>query len=82
MESLKQLLIKCEVHLKEGNWDALIDTLSQVSEEHIKNLSLEEAQECMRILEYLRDEAEKSRLKMAESMINLRMFKDSYGKMP
>ncbi len=82
MESLKQLLLKCEVYLKEGNWDALISTLSQISEEHIKGLTLEEAQECIRIIEHLTAQGESLRLSLAESMANLRRFKDAYGRAP
>ncbi|RMH06118.1 MAG: hypothetical protein D6699_02615 [Aquificota bacterium] len=82
MESLKQLLLKCEVYLKEGNWDALISTLSQISEEHIKGLTLEEAQECIRIIEHLTAQGESLRFSLAESLANLRRFKDAYGRAP
>ncbi len=78
MEDLKKLLLQCEVYLRQGDWDKLIDVLNGITQEHIESLDLETARECFRILEYLIREGEQIRNKMAESLVNFRRFKEGY----
>lgn len=79
MEDLKQLLLRCEVYLQQEDWDKLIETLSSINQEHMENLDLQTAQECLRILEHLIAGGEVLRNKLAEGLVNLKRFKESYG---
>ncbi len=79
MEDLKQLLLRCEVYLQQGDWDKLIETLNGIGQEHFKKLDLQTAQECVRIIEHLIAEGERARNKLAENLVNLKRFKQGYG---
>ncbi|MFN7065980.1 MAG: hypothetical protein ACK4OF_07530 [Aquificaceae bacterium] len=76
MENLKQLLLRCEVYLKEGEWDKLLEALSAITQEHIHELDPKTAEDCIRILNHLIEEGEGVRNKMAESLINIKRFKE------
>lgn len=79
MENLKQLLLQCEIYIQEGDWDKLIEALNSIGQEHINNLDYQTAYECYRILEHLIAEGEKARNRLAEAMVNIKKFKESYG---
>ncbi len=79
MESLKQLLLSCQVYLQEGEWDKLTEALGSIRQEQIENLDLSTAQECLNILEHLIKDAEDARNKIAENLVNLRKFKEGYS---
>ncbi len=79
MESLKQLLLSCQVYLQEGDWDKLTEALGSIRQEQIENLDLSTAQECLNILEHLIKDAEDARNKIAENLVNLRKFKEGYS---
>ncbi len=79
MESLKQLLLSCQVYLQEGDWDKLTEALGSIRQEQIENLDLATAQECLNILEHLIKDAEDARNKIAENLVNLRKFKEGYS---
>lgn len=79
MEDLKQLLLQCEIYLQQGDLDKLIEILNSINQDHMENLDLQTAQECLRILEHLIAGGEELRNKLAESFINLKRFKESYG---
>ena len=78
MEDLKQLLLQCEIYLQQQDWDKLIETLSGIKEEHINNLDVQTAQECLRILEYLITQGEKVRNKLAEALVNIKRLGETY----
>ncbi len=74
-ENLKQLLLKCQVYMQEENFDALIQTLENIPA--IENMSLEEAKECLAILNHLLSQAEGKRNQIAQTLVNIRKFMDS-----
>ncbi len=78
MENLKRLLLQCELCLEQGDLDRLLELLGSIKEEDFKALDLQEAQECMRILEHMISRGEALRNSMAESLINLKRFKEGY----
>lgn len=79
MEDLKQLLLQCEVYMQEENWDRLIEMLQGISEGHFTSLSLEEARECLLILNHLITVAEAKKLSIAENLVNLKKFREGYN---
>lgn len=79
MEDLKNLLLQCEVYLQQGEWDKLIEALNSIKQEDIEKLDIKTAEECLRILNYLIKEGEELRNRMAESLVNLKRFKEGYG---
>ncbi len=79
MEDLKQLLLQCEMYLQQGDWDRLMEALSSIQQEHINSLDLKTAQECLKILEHLITQGEEVRNKLAEALVNIKKFKESYG---
>jgi len=52
-EDLKELLLKCEIYLEEGDFDKLIKTLEQVASIDLKNMKREDYEEALRIIEFL-----------------------------
>lgn len=74
-ESLKEILLKCEIYLEEDNYDALIESLEKVASFDIKNLTKEEYEEALRIIEFLIKKAEDKKLSIAEKLMNFQRFK-------
>ncbi len=75
MEDLKRSLLKCQLLLEEGKWDALLEELSKVSS--FEGLSLDEARECLALLDHLIGQAEEKRNQIAQTLANIRRFKES-----
>ncbi|MCX8164173.1 MAG: hypothetical protein N3D14_02110 [Aquificaceae bacterium] len=78
MESLKQLLLNCQVYLQQGDWDKLLEALDSITQQDIEKLDLKTAEECLGILNYLIKEGEEIRNGIANNLINIKRFKDSY----
>ncbi len=76
MESLKQVLMQCEVYLRQGEWDKLLEALEGIKQEQIQELDPKTAEECLGMLNHLIKEGESIRNKMAENLINIRKFKE------
>ncbi|MDQ7038261.1 MAG: hypothetical protein Q9N26_03555 [Aquificota bacterium] len=74
-ESLKDLLTRCQILLEEGNFDELIKTLERIKAMDLKNLSKEEYEEALRIIEFLIKKAEDRKKDIAEKLMNLQKFK-------
>jgi len=74
-ENLKDLLLKCEVYLEEGDFDNLIETLNKVVSMDFKDLKKEDYEEALKIIEFLIDKAEKKKLDIAEKLMNFQRFK-------
>ncbi len=74
-ENLKEILLKCEVYLEEGNYDALIESLEKVVSIDLKELSREDYEEALRIIEFLIKKAEEKKLNIAEKLMNFQKFK-------
>lgn len=76
MEGLKQVLIQCEVYLKQGEWDKLLEALEGITQEQIQELDQKTVEECLRMLNHLIKEGESVRNRIAEGLINIRKFKE------
>ena len=74
-EDLKELLLKCQVYLEEGDLDNLIKTLEKVASSDLKGLSKEDYEEALRIVEFLIEKAEKKKLDIAQKLMNFHRFK-------
>lgn len=74
-ENLKELLLKCEVYLEEGDFDSLIETLNKVVSMDLKDLKKEDYEEALKIIEFLIEKAEKKKLDIAEKLMNFQRFK-------
>lgn len=75
MESLKALLLECQLLIKEEKWEEAISKLKSLSEEHFKNLTLEEAKECLNLLNFLIQQTEEKKLQIAQTMVNINRLK-------
>ncbi len=76
-KTLKDLLLECELLLKERKFDELINKCQAIKEIDFKseNMSVEEAKECLRIINHLIETAEKERTEMANTVVNINRFK-------
>jgi len=74
-EGLKELLLRCQVHLEEGELDKLVETLEKVLSLDLRGLRREEYEESLKILDFLIENAEKKKLQIAEKLMNLQRFK-------
>lgn len=74
-ENLKSLLLKCQVLLEKGDLDDLIKTLEKINSMDLKNLSREDYEEALRIIDFLIKKAEEKKLSIAEKLMNLQKFK-------
>lgn len=74
-ESLKDILLKCQVYLEEGDYDNLIKSLERILELDLSNLKKEDYEEALRIIDFLIEKAEKKKLDIAQKLMNLQRFK-------
>ncbi|NPA40990.1 MAG: hypothetical protein GXO18_01800 [Aquificae bacterium] len=74
-KSLKELLLKCEVYLEREDFDSLMETLEEVLKLDFSNLSKEEYEEALKIIEFLIQKAEKKKHDIAEKLFNFQRFK-------
>jgi len=74
-EGLKELLLKCEVYLEEGDFDNLIETLNKVVSMDLKDLKKEDYESALKIIDFLIEKAEKKKLDIAEKLMNFQRFK-------
>ncbi len=74
-EDLKQLLLRCEVYLEEGDFESLIKTLERVVSMDLRGLDREEYEEALKIIEFLIEKAEKKKTDIAEKLMNFQRFK-------
>lgn len=74
-EGLKELLLRCQVHLEEGELDKLVETLEKVLSLDLRGLRREEYEESLKILDFLIENAEKKKLQIAEKLMNLQRFR-------
>ncbi len=77
MEKLKRLLLECELALKEKQIDTALEKLQEFSELSLEGLKREELEEVLRLVEHLITLAEDYRNALAQSLINLRKFKEA-----
>ncbi|EDP74927.1 hypothetical protein [Hydrogenivirga sp. 128-5-R1-1] len=74
-ENLKEILLKCEVYLEEGNYDALIESLEKLVNLELKDFTKEDYEEALKIIEFLIKKAEDRKLNIAEKLMNFQRFK-------
>ncbi len=76
-KTVKELLLECEVLLKEKKYDEAVKLCTQLREIDFKNSinDMEEAKECLKILDYLIEMAEKERTEIANVFVNINKFK-------
>jgi len=74
-ESLKEVLLKCEVYLEEGDFDKLISSLEELVNIELKDLNKEDYEEALKIIEFLIQKAEKKKLDIAQKLMNFQRFK-------
>jgi hypothetical protein len=74
-ENLKELLLKCEVYLEEEKFEDLINTLEKIVSLELKDLSKEEYEEALKLIEFLIQRAEKKKLDIAQKLMNFQRFK-------
>ncbi len=73
--NLKDLLLECEMLLEKEDFDTLIKVLGEINSEEINNLSKEEYEEALKIIEFLIEKAEKKKLSIAEKLMNFQRFR-------
>ncbi len=73
--NLKDLLLECEMLLEKEDFDTLIKVLGEINSEEINNLSKEEYEEALKIIEFLIEKAEKKKLGIAEKLMNFQRFR-------
>lgn len=72
---LRELLLKCQLHLQEGDLDSLIETLDRVMELDLSGLSEEEYSEALRLVEFLIERAKEKRDEISQKLVNFQRFK-------
>ncbi len=74
---IKELLLECELLLKEKKYDELIKLCQEFNNIDFKESlnTKEEAEECLRIIDYLIQTAEKERTEIANVFVNMNRFK-------
>ena len=79
-KTLKDLLLECELLLKERKFDDLIKTCQRIKEIDFgsEGMSVEEAKECLRIINHLIETAEKEKTEMANTIVNMNRFKSYF----
>jgi len=76
-KTLKELLLECELLLKERKFDDLIKKCQRIKDIDFskEEMSVEEARECLRIINHLIETAERERNEIANTMVNMNRFK-------
>ncbi len=75
MKSLKDWLLACNQSLEKGDFENLLGHIREASRAPLTNLSLEEARECLELLEQLVNQAENLRLQVSETLEDLEKIK-------
>ncbi|WP_029551810.1 hypothetical protein [Thermocrinis jamiesonii] len=75
MEKAKRLLLECELALKERQINTALEKLQELSSLPMDNLTKEQAEELLRLIEHTIKCAEDYRNSLAQALVNLRRFK-------
>jgi len=70
----KELLLECQKLLNEGNFDEMIKKLEELSK--MEPSSKEEAEESLRLLDFLVEEVKKKQEELFNKMISYQKFKN------
>ena len=75
MEKAKRLLLECELAIKERQIDKALEKLREFSDLPIDQLTKEQAQELISLIEHTIKSAQEYRDSLALALINLKKFK-------
>ena len=73
MANLKLSLLELQKVLQEGDLDKLLEGIQNLPS--FEGLTLEEAQECLKILDYLILLAQEKQNQIAQALVNIKRFK-------
>ncbi|WP_461830226.1 hypothetical protein [Aquifex sp.] len=76
MVSYKEQLLNCQKYLSEGNYDKLLTELEKLKEIPLEGMTREEAEEALRILDFLISEVQKHQEEIFTKMVNYQKFKN------
>lgn len=76
MATYKELLLNCQKYLSEGNYDKLLEELEKLRNTPVEEMSKEEAEEALRLLDFLITEVEKHQEEIFTKMVNYQKFKN------
>ncbi len=72
---LKELLVKCELLLEEGDFEALNATLKEILAMDFSSLNGKDFEEAVRIIDFLLSKAEDKKQDIAQKLVNFQKFK-------
>ncbi|GAB6065969.1 hypothetical protein JCM9492_10610 [Aquifex pyrophilus] len=76
MNPYKEKLLKCQKLLSENKYEELLKEIEELSKMNPEGMTKEEAQESLRILDFLISEVEKRREELFNRMMNYQRFKN------
>lgn len=76
MASYKERLLNCQKFLAEGDYDGLLAEIEKLKEVPLEGMTKEEAQEALRILDFLISEVQKHQEELFTKMVNYQKFKN------
>ncbi len=76
MASYKEHLQNCQKYLSEGNYEKLLSELEKLKETPLEGMTKEEAEEALRILDFLISEVQKHQEEIFTKMVNYQKFKN------
>lgn len=76
MANYKETLLNCQKYLSEGNYEKLLEELEKLKEIPPEGMTKEEAQETLRILDFLISEVQKHQEEIFTKMVNYQKFKN------
>ncbi len=76
MATYKERLLTCQKYLTEKNYDKLLEEIEKLRDISVKDLSKEEAEEALKILDFLISEVQKHQEEIFNKMVNYQKFKN------
>ena len=76
MASYKEHLLNCQKYLSEGDYEKLLMELEKLREISPEGMSKKEAEEALRILDFLISEVQKHQEEIFTKMVNYQKFKN------
>ncbi|GEM_PF-663264 len=76
LEEIKEKLSGCQVYLEEGEYDKLLTSLEEISSTDFSDLSTQEAEEILKMLNFLIEKAQSKRQEIAGKLVNFSRFRE------
>jgi len=76
MNKYKELLLECQKLLNQGDFDNLVKKIEELAKTQPQGLTKEEAEEALRILDFLISEVGKKQQELFNKMVNYQKFKN------